>query len=153
MGGAPVMTTRAGGAGAFARLDLTRVPSPAFVIDRAAIEANLAVLADVKARAGVKILLALKAFSMWSLGDLVVRYLDGVATSGLWEARLGAGHYRGEVATFCTGYKAHEMAEIFALSDHVIFNSPGQARRMRPLADAARAEGAQIGRASCRERV
>ena len=103
------MATRAAGPGAVARLDLSRVPSPAFVVDKAAIEANLRILADVRDRAGVRILLALKAFSMWSLGDLVSTYLDGVATSGLWEARLGRGHFRGEVATYCAGYKAADM--------------------------------------------
>lgn len=139
---APSMTTKAGGAGAFARFDLSRVPSPCFVVDAAAVERNLAILADVRDRAGIKLLLALKAFSMWSLGDLVGKYLDGVATSGLWEARLAAGHYHGEVATYCAGYKAQDMAEICRLSDHVIFNSPGQARRMRGEIDAARAAGA-----------
>lgn len=138
---APSMTTRAGGAGTFAGFDLSRVPSPCFVVDRSAIEANLRVLADVRDRSGAKVLLALKAFSMWALGDLVSTYLDGVATSGLWEAKLGAAHYRGEVATFCAGYKAADMPEIFALSDHVIFNSPGQARRFRGAAEAARAAG------------
>lgn len=135
------MATRAGGPGAFARFDLSRVPSPCFVVDKAAIEANLQVLADVRDRAGVKVLLALKAFSMWRLGGLVSRYLDGVATSGLWEARLGREYFEGEVATFCAGYKADQMAEVLALSDHVIFNSPGQARRMRGELEAARARG------------
>ena len=138
------MATRAAGPGAFARFDLERVPSPCFVVDKAAIEANLQVLADVRDRAGVKVLLALKAFSMWSLGDLVSQYLDGVATSGLWEARLGRGHYRGEVATYCAGYKEADMAEVLALSDHVIFNSPGQARRFRGAVEAARAGGRKV---------
>jgi len=138
------MATRAAGPGAFAGFDLRRVPSPCFVVDKAAIEANLRVLADIRDRAGVKVLLALKAFSMWSLGDLVSRYLDGVATSGLWEARLGRDHYRGEVATYCAGYKAGDMAEVLALSDHVIFNSPGQARRFRGAVDAARAGGREV---------
>ena len=91
--GGGALPTRAGGPGAFARFDLARVPSPAFVVDKAAVEANLRVLVDVRDRAGIKVLLALKAFSMWALGDLVSDYLDGVATSGLWEARLGRGHY------------------------------------------------------------
>ncbi len=138
---APAMTTKSGGAGDFVRLDLDRVPSPCFVVDRAAIERNLAVLADVRDRAGIKLLLALKAFSMWSLADLRGEYLDGVATSGLWEARLGRSYFRGEVATYCAGYKADEMDEVFALSDHVIFNSPGQAARFREAAAAARARG------------
>lgn len=138
------MTTKSGGAGAFANFDLNRVPSPCFVVDKAAIERNLAILADVRDRAGIKLLLALKAFSMWSLGDLVGRYLDGTATSGLWEARLAAGHYSGEVATFCAGYKAHEIAEVCALSDHVIFNSPGQHRRFGAELAAARDDGARF---------
>ena len=138
------MATRAGGAGAFAGFDLKRVPSPAFVVDKAAIERNLQLLAEVRDRAGVKVLLALKAFSMWSLGDLVSRYLDGVATSGLWEARLGRAHFRGEVATYCAGYKAADMEEVLALSDHVIFNSPGQARRFAPDVAAARAAGRKV---------
>jgi carboxynorspermidine decarboxylase len=136
------MTTKSGGAGAFARFDLNRVPSPCFVVDKAAIERNLAILADVRDRAGVKLLLALKAFSMWSLGDLVGRYLDGTATSGLWEARLAAAHYTGEVATFCAGYKAGDIAEVCALSDHVIFNSPFQHARFESALRAARQEGA-----------
>jgi len=135
------MTTRAGGPGAFARFDQGRVPSPCFVVDKAAIEANLEVLADVGQRGGAKVLLALKAFSMWSLGDLVSEHLDGVATSGLWEAKLGREHFKGEVATFCAGYKAEDMSEVLALSDHVIFNSPGQARRFRREIEAARANG------------
>ena len=139
-GGVPHMTTRAGDPGAFARFDLSRVPSPCFVVDKAAIEANLQVLADVRDHAGIKLLLALKAFSMWSLGDLVSRHLDGVATSGLWEARLGRAHFKGEVATYCAGYKASDFPEVARLSDHLIFNSPGQARRFRRLAQGARVD-------------
>ena len=82
------METRAGDPGAFARFNLTRVPSPAFVVDEAAIRRNLAILADVKARSGAKILSAMKAFSMWELAPVIGEYLDGVCTSGLWEARL-----------------------------------------------------------------
>ena len=59
------METKAGDPGAFARFDLHRVPSPAFVVDAAAIRRNLEILADVKARSGAKILCAMKAFSMW----------------------------------------------------------------------------------------
>ncbi|MBY8821145.1 carboxynorspermidine decarboxylase [Sphingomonas colocasiae] len=135
------METRAGAPGAFAHFDLSRVPSPCFVVDEAAVRRNLAVLKDVRDRSGAKVLLALKAFSMWSLGDVVGEYLDGVCASGLWEALLGREKYRGEVATYCAGYKAEDMAEILRLSDHVIFNSPAQHRRFLPQIEAARAAG------------
>mgnify|MGYP002651170125 CR=1 FL=1 len=135
------METRAGDPGAFARFDLTRVDSPAFVVDAAKLRANLAVLADVRDRAGIRMLSALKAFSMWRVAPLVGDHLDGVCTSGLWEARLAAEHYPGEIATYCAAYKAEDMAEILRLSDHVIFNSPGQHDRFRSHIDAARAAG------------
>jgi carboxynorspermidine decarboxylase len=123
------METRAGDPGAFARFDLNRVPTPAFVVDEIAVRRNLAILADVKARSGAKVLSALKAFSMWSLADLVGEYLDGVCTSGLWEARLARDYYKGEIATYCAGYKEADMAEIVSISNHVIFNSPAQHSR------------------------
>lgn len=123
------METKAGDPGAFTHFDLNRVPSPAFVVDEVAIRRNLAILADVKARSGAKVLSAMKAFSMWELAPVVGEYLDGVCTSGLWEARLANEKYSGEIATYCAGYKEADMAEIVAISDHVIFNSPNQHRR------------------------
>ena len=138
------METRAGDPGAFARFDLSRVDSPAFVVDAARLRANLAILADVRDRAGIKMLSALKAFSMWRVAPLIGEYLDGVCTSGLWEALLAAEHYSGEIATYCAAYKAEDLAEICRLSDHVIFNSPGQIARFRAALDRA-GEGFDVG--------
>lgn len=141
------METKAGGAGAFSRFDLSRVPSPCFVVDEVAIARNLAVLADVGARGGAQVLLALKAFSMWSLAELVGQHLDGVCASGLWEAKLAREHFKGELTTYSPAYKADDLPEILALSDTVIFNSPDQIARFSGLIDAARAAGEtfQIG--------
>ncbi|RVU04432.1 carboxynorspermidine decarboxylase [Novosphingobium umbonatum] len=138
------METRAGDPGAFAHFDLTRVDSPAFVVDEARLRANLAVLADVRDRSGIKLLAAMKAFSMWRVASIVGEYLDGVCTSGLWEARLARDYYKGEIATYCAGYKAEDMGEICHISDHVIFNSPNQLARMRPYLAAAQDLGEQF---------
>ena len=138
------METRAGDPGAFARFDLSRVDSPAFVVDAARLRANLAVLADIRDRAGIKVLAALKAFSMWRVAPIVGEYLDGVCTSGLWEARLADEFYSGEVATYCAAYKAEDLPEICRLSDHVIFNSPAQIARFVPQIALARAGGAEF---------
>lgn len=135
------METRAGDPGAFARFDLNRVDSPAFVVDVARLRANLAVLADIRDRSGIKVLAALKAFSMWKVAPVLGDYLDGVCTSGLWEARLATEHYAGEIATYCAAYKAADIPEILRLSDHVIFNSPGQHVRFSREIAAARAAG------------
>lgn len=137
-----LMQTQAGDPGAFRRFDLNRVPSPCFVVDEVAIERNLSVLKDVGDRSDATILSALKAFSMFSLGPLVRQYLAGTCGSGLYEARLGRQEYGGEVATYCAGYKASEIDEIAALSDHVIFNSPAQKERFLPNVAAG---GADVG--------
>jgi carboxynorspermidine decarboxylase len=135
------METRAGDPGAFAHFDLNRVDSPAFVVDAARLRANLAILADVRDRAGIKVLAALKAFSMWSVAPIIGEYLDGVCTSGLWEARLASEFYDGEIATYCAAYKPDDLPEILRLSDHVIFNSPQQIVRFSAIIEAARARG------------
>ncbi|WP_333836822.1 carboxynorspermidine decarboxylase [Novosphingobium sp.] len=135
------METRAGDPGAFAHFDLSRVDSPSFVVDVQALRRNLATLADIRDRAGLKVLAALKAFSMWQVAPVVGEYLDGVCTSGLWEAKLAQEHYQGEIATYCAAYKAEDLPEILAISDHVIFNSPYQIARFKPQLDAARAAG------------
>ena len=135
------METQAGDPGAFAHFDLNRVASPAFVVDEAAVRRNLATLKDVRDRGNARVLLALKAFSMWSLADVVGEYLDGVCASGLWEARLAREFYKGELTTYSPAYKAEDLPEILRLSDHVIFNSPDQVTRFADLIAKARAEG------------
>jgi carboxynorspermidine decarboxylase len=124
----------------FSRLDLTRLPTPCYVVDEVAIERNLRILQQVAERSGARILSALKAFAMWRLGPLVGRYLSGTCASGLHEARLGREHYGGEVHVFSAAYGERDLAEILAIADHVVFNSCGQWRRFRPLVEAARAE-------------
>lgn len=128
---------------AFARFDLTRVPSPCFVVDEVALERNLSILAEVAQASGAHILLALKAFSMHALAPLVSRHLSGTAASGLHEARLGREKFGGEVATFNAGFKRDELAQVLEISDHVIFNSASQRDRFRDLTDAK--PGVEIG--------
>lgn len=121
----------------FLNFDASRVPSPCFVVDEAAIENNLKILAHVQEKSGAKILLALKAISMPSLAPLVQRYLSGTCASGLHEAKLGRESFNGEVHTFCSAYKEDELAQILEISDHVVFNSLAQWQRFQPLIQAA----------------
>ncbi len=121
----------------FRLLDVQRLPSPCFVVDEVAIEENLRLLLRVQQESGAKILLALKAFSMWSLAPLVARYLAGTCASGVHEARLGREEYGGEVHVFCAAFSEPDLKEVLGFSDHVVFNSPSQWQRFRPLARAA----------------
>jgi carboxynorspermidine decarboxylase len=143
------MQTKAGDPGAFAHFDLSRVDSPAFVVDAAKLRANCRVLAGVRDAAAadgadIKVFAALKAFSMWSAAPIIGEYLDGVSTSGLWEARLASEFYDGEIATYSAAFKPEELEEICRLSDHVIFNSPFQHQRARLILEQAAANGAPV---------
>lgn len=124
--------------------DLYSVPSPCYVVDEVALENNLRVLARVQKESGAKVLLALKAFSMFAMAPLVMRYLKGTCASGLYEARLGKEQFGGEVHTYAAAYRQEDFAEILALSDHVVFNSFDQWHRFRDQALTAQQKRPQL---------
>lgn len=126
----------------FARFDTRRVPSPCFVVDEVALEENLRLLAHVQHESGARVLLALKAFAMFSLAPLIRRYLSGTCASGLHEARLGREEFGGEVHTFCAAFTERELRETLEISDHVVFNTCSQLERFAPLLEEARARRA-----------
>lgn len=117
----------------FTSFDATRVPSPCFVVDEVAVENNLKILARVQQESGARVLAALKAFSMWSLGPLTEKYLSGTCASGLNEARLGHEEYGGEVHVYSAAYNEKDLGEILKFAHHVVFNSFGQWQRFQPL--------------------
>tara|TARA_B110000971_G_C20022884_1_gene507273 strand:+ start:1143 stop:2303 length:1161 start_codon:yes stop_codon:yes gene_type:complete len=136
------MQTQSAGAGSFATFDLSRVPSPCFVVDEVALRQNLEILQAVSKASGAEILLALKAFSMWSLAPMVREYLSGTCASGLWEAKLAQAHYGGQLTSYAPAFKASEFDEIASLSDHIVFNSAAQVARFGAQ---AKHLGASIG--------
>jgi len=122
--------------------DIVGLKTPCYLVERQLVEANCRLLASVQERTGAKILLATKAFSMFSLFPMIRQYLHGTCASGLNEARLGREEFGREVHTFSPAYRAEEFAEIVALSDHIVFNSWSQWLKYGPQALAA---GKQCG--------
>ncbi|MEH6628272.1 MAG: carboxynorspermidine decarboxylase, partial [Motiliproteus sp.] len=122
----------------FLSFDPSRVPSPCFVIDEAAVEANLKILNRVQRESGAKVLGALKAFSCWHLGPLTARYLSGTCASGLHEARLGKEQYGGELHVFSAAYAEADLIEILQIADHLVFNSFSQWQRFQPIIQQAK---------------
>jgi len=112
---------------------LERAPSPAYVVDLGRLRHNLAILDHVQQRSGARILMALKAFSMWSVFPLIRQTLQGVCASSPWEARLGREEFGGEVHSFSAAFKENDVVELLGISDHLVFNSFGQLERFRPL--------------------
>ena len=112
---------------------LQLAPSPAYVVDLGRLRHNLAILDVVQRRSGAKILMALKAFAMWSVFPVIREKLRGVCASSPWEARLGREEFGGEVHSFSAAFKESDVVELLTLSDHLVFNSFNQLERFRPL--------------------
>ena len=108
-------------------------PSPAYVVDLGRLRHNLAILDGVQKRSGAKILLAMKAFSMWSVFPIISETLHGVCASSPWEAHLGREEFGREVHSFAAAFKERDVAELLKISNHLVFNSFNQLERFRPL--------------------
>lgn len=128
----------------FQSFNPTRVPSPCFVVDEVAVRRNLEILNRVQRESGAKVLLALKAFSMFSLAPTIREYLSGTCASGLHEAKLGREEFGGEVHTFSAAFTEQDLPEVLQLSDHVVFNSFNQWQRFQPLIQAEKARRPEL---------
>ncbi|MBN1647378.1 MAG: carboxynorspermidine decarboxylase [Spirochaetales bacterium] len=115
------------------RLDLSGVKTPAFLVDEVLLEKNCRLLSSLRERTGTKILLALKGFAMFSTFPLVRKYLDGTCASSWNEARLGREEFGKEVHSYSPAYSEQSLQACLELSDHVVFNTPGQLRRFAAL--------------------
>lgn len=113
--------------------DISTLPTPCYVVDEALLKKNLEILKSVQDRTSCKILLAQKAFSMYSTYPLIGEYLAGTTASGLFEARLGREEMPDrEVHVYSPAYKKSEFEEIVAVADHIVFNSFAQYEKFYP---------------------
>ena len=107
-------------------IDFSGLPTPCYIVDERLLVRNLEILHSVQQRTGCSILLALKGFSMYSVFPIVSKYLKGVTSSSLFEARLGFEKMGKEVHIFSPAYPEEEFDEILKYCDHLVFNSFSQ---------------------------
>ena len=69
-------------------MDIQTIPSPCYVIEESLLRRNLTLIKDVKERAGIEIIMALKAFAMWKVFPIVREYIPYATASSVYEARL-----------------------------------------------------------------
>lgn len=110
------------------------LPTPYYLIDESLILKNLQIIKQIKDLSGCKVLLAQKAFSSFYFYPLLSQYLDGTASSGLFEARLAHEHFGKEVHVFTPGFKEEEFKDVLKYSDHIVFNSNSQLIRFKERA-------------------
>ena len=109
------------------------LPTPCYVVDEGKIRKNLEILADLEQECGCHILLAQKAFSMYSLYPMIGQYISGTTASGLYEARLGYEEMGKENHVFAPAYKEKDMEELVQICDHIIFNSFAQYEKYKEM--------------------
>jgi len=114
--------------------------TPYYLIDERRLLRNLRVIERVRRLSGARALLALKCFAAWSVFPLLRRCLDGVTSSGVYEARLGREKFGGEVHAYSVGFSREDVRAVRRYADKIIFNSLSQWRRL-----AGEARGLDVG--------
>lgn len=107
-------------------IDFSKIKTPCYIVDEALLRKNLEILKSVQDRTGAKILLATKAFSMFSTFGIIGEYLYGVTSSSLFEARLGYEEMGKEVHIYAPAYMERDFDDIIKYSDHIVFNTFSQ---------------------------
>lgn len=110
-------------------IDITKIPSPAYVLDESPLRKNLALIRSVKERAGVNIILAFKAFALWKSFPVIKEYISYSTASSPWEAQLALEEMGNKAHTYSPAYTERDFPIIKACSSHITFNSLSQFRR------------------------
>ena len=113
-------------------MDYSKIPSPCYVIEEQSFRRNLALISSVAQRAEVEIILAFKAFAMWSVFPVVREYVQCSTASSLSEARLAYEEMGSKAHTYAPAYSEAEFPEIMSLSSHITFNSLSQIQKFYP---------------------
>ncbi|MDU8912365.1 carboxynorspermidine decarboxylase [Aestuariicoccus sp. MJ-SS9] len=103
--------------------------TPYYLIDKSRLLPNLEKIAHLREASGAKALLALKCFATWSVFDMMSEYMDGTTSSSLFELKLGREKFPGETHAYSVAWAPHEIAEVVASSDKIIFNTAAQLQR------------------------
>ncbi len=110
---------------------LANIPSPCFVLEEQLLDRNLAVFDRVQKAAPIRIMLALKGYSLFHSFPQIRTTLKGASASSLWEARLAAEEFGSEVHVYSPAYRDEDVPKILPYASHMTFNSVGQWERFR----------------------
>lgn len=114
-------------------IDFGKIPSPCYVIDEHLLKKNLQLIANVKQRAGIDIILAFKGFALWNVFPLVKKYINATTASSLNEALLAFEEFGTPAHTYAPVYTDADFPQILDCSSHVTFNSLSQFEHFLPI--------------------
>ena len=105
------------------------IQTPFYLIDRAKLSRNMAIMDQLRQGSGAKTLLALKCFATWPVFDQMREHMDGTTSSSLYELRLGREKFGKETHAYSVAWADDEIADAVSYADKIIFNSVGQLER------------------------
>ncbi|MDW8057073.1 MAG: carboxynorspermidine decarboxylase [Bacteroidia bacterium] len=108
------------------------LPSPAFVIEREKVLANLAQLRAIKEAAQIELLFALKGFALPALMPDILTVADGVAASSLNEAIFGFTYSKKPVHLYAPAYRPQDVPHLIPITGTWVFNSLEAYHRWSP---------------------
>ncbi len=115
-------------------IDLSKIPSPCFVLEEELLRKNLTLIKSVSDRAGVEIILAFKGFAMWSAFPIVREYIQGATASSLHEARLCFEEMKTKAHAYQVAIAPDEIDELLEYSSVITFNSLSQFEKYKSKA-------------------
>jgi len=113
-------------------MDIHSIPSPCYVMQEELLRNNLLLIKEVKERAGVEIILALKAFALWKAFPIIKEYIPCATASSIHEARLVYEEMGSPAHTYSPVYTELDFPTILKYSSYLTFNSLNQFERFYP---------------------
>lgn len=113
------------------------IPTPFYIVYEERLRRNLALINRVEREAGVNIIMAFKANSLWRTFPIVREYNRDFTASSLNELRLGNEELGGEAHVYCPVYTPATIGEFLDRATHITFNSLSQWERYGASALAA----------------
>lgn len=105
------------------------IPTPYYVVHESKLLHNARLINDVAERAGVKIIIALKANALWKTFLIITPLFKDSTASSLNEMYLAMENLGGDVHVYCPVYTDASFEKFLQGASHITFNSLAQYNR------------------------
>lgn len=115
----------------------SQLPTPYYIVYESRLRHNLNLIDSVRHRAGVEIIMAFKANSLWRAFGPIREMGFHFTASSLNELQLGNKHLQCKAHIYCPAYTEQTIDSFLAGSSHITFNSLSQFKRFASRATTA----------------
>lgn len=109
------------------------IPTPFYIVYENKLRKNLELIDSVRRRAGVEIIMAFKANTLWRTFHIIREYGFKFTASSLNELMLGNKHLGTKAHSYCPAYTESTIHDFLNGSSHITFNSLKQFERFKDV--------------------